>query len=97
MAVFCVTLDSCYGDYCHSEDHRVHIDAKKSSEEGSRRCADAPLLSKLVSYRSIIKCRAEEKALMTWKTEGVPHDYGGIQSLTETGDLRERTSPLRKV
>lgn len=59
-------FNSCYGDYCRCEGMRSTVDATSSDRVRDRRGQNGWSLSvpaKLVPYRSILRSRAEEKAL----------------------------------
>lgn len=55
---------SCYGDFCHYECIGPTNGGSISGENDSLPVDGMSPASKLVSYRSILKCRAEEKALL---------------------------------
>lgn len=61
-------LNSCYGDYCNCEGVRPADGAKNNGRVGhgrelNGRSSSGALRSNLVPYRSILRSRAEEKAL----------------------------------
>lgn len=80
-AFLAMPCDRCFGDYCHFKDawspHRMHSSGSSSNVThaagkgggllGVSEANSSPI-SKVVSFRSILKSRAEEKALSAWSS-----------------------------
>ncbi|CAM9150455.1 unnamed protein product, partial [Ectocarpus sp. 4 AP-2014] len=76
-----MSRDRCFGDYCHHKGAWSPPRSSGSSSNGTRAAGErgsyrgvsdqhsetnCSLISKVVSFRSILKSRAEEKALSAW-------------------------------